>query len=137
MFQKFDDGLNFLAPNFLNDCIKCYELVTVMRQNDPLFINILNKFRKYIHNIMDIHTMNNLCLRQPSNNFTIPHLYYMNNDTLAHNLKVFDNTEGFTYYLNAIDIKHQSLSSKFKIPDDPSKTARLHTFIKVKKYICW
>ena len=45
VFQKLDDGLNSLAPNFWNDYIKCYELVTVMRQNDPLFINILNKFR--------------------------------------------------------------------------------------------
>ena len=31
----------------------------------------------------------------------------MNNYILALNLKVFDNTEGLIYYLNAIDIKHQ------------------------------
>ena len=103
------------------------------RQNDPLFINIFNKFIKFTHNIIDIHTINNLCLKQPPNNSTIPHLYYMNKDTLAHNLKVFDNTKGLTYYLNAVHIKHQSLSAKFKIPDDPSKTAGLHTLIKVKK----
>jgi hypothetical protein len=133
VFQKLDDGLNSLAPNFWNDCIKCYELITVMRQNDPHFIDILNRFRKGTHNITDIHTMNNLCFKQPPNNFTIPHLYYMNKDTLAHNLKVFDNTEGLTYYLNAVDIKHQSLSANFKIPNDPSKTAGLHTLIKVKR----
>ena len=133
VFQKLDDGLNSLAPNFWNDCIKCYELITVMRQNDPHFIDILNRFRKGVHNITDIHTMNNLCFKQPPNNYTIPHLYYMNKDTLAHNLKVFDNTEGLTYYLNAVDIKHQSLSVNFKIPNDPSKTAKLHTLIKVKR----
>ena len=136
VFQKLDDGLNSFAPNFWNDHIKCYELVTVMRQNDPLFINILNKFRKCSHNIIDIHTINNLCSKQHPNNSTIPHLYYMNKDTLAHNLKVFDNTEGVTYYSNVIDIKHQSLSAKFKILDDPSKATGLHTLIKVKK-ICW
>ena len=86
MFQKLDDGLNSVAPNFWIDYIKCYKLVTVMRQNDPLFSNILNKFRKCTHNIIDIHTINNLCLKQPPNNSTIPHLYYMNKDTLAHNL---------------------------------------------------
>ena len=89
MFLELDEKLNSLAPNFLNDCMKCYKLIIVMRQNEPLFINIINKFRKETHNITNIHTMNDLCFKQPPNNSSIPNLCYMKNDTLAYDLKVF------------------------------------------------
>ena len=60
----------------------------------------------------------------------------MNNYIFALNLKVFDNTEGLIYYLNAIDIKHQFLSAKFKILNNPSKTVESRSLIKITK-ICW
>ena len=131
VFQKLDNGLNFLAPSFWNDCVKCYELTTIMRQSDPLFINILNRFRKATHNASDVNTINSLCQKQPPTDSMIPHLFYMNKDTIAHNNKVFNNAEGSTYHLEAIDIEHYSLPTKFEIPNDPSKTTGLHTTIKV------
>ena len=44
IFQKINEGLSALSPNFWQDHIKCYELNIVMRQNDLVFINILNRF---------------------------------------------------------------------------------------------
>jgi hypothetical protein len=46
VFQKINEGLNAIASNFWHDHIKCYELNTIMRQNDLMFINILNRFRR-------------------------------------------------------------------------------------------
>ena len=57
----------------------------------------------------------------------------MNNYIFTLNLKVFDNTEGLIYYLNAIDIKHQFLSAKFKILNKTSKTIELRSLIKITK----
>ena len=131
MFQKLDNGLNTLAPSFWNDCVKCYELTTLMRQSDPLFINILNWFKKATYNATDVNTINSLCHKQPPNDSMILHLFYMNKDTIAYNIKVFNNAEGPTYHLEAIDIKRHSLPTKFEIPNDSSKTTRLHTTIKV------
>jgi len=48
IFQKLDLGLNAIAPSFWHEHIRCYELNTVMRQNDVMFINILNRFRRHL-----------------------------------------------------------------------------------------
>lgn len=40
-----------------------------------------------------------------------------------------------SYYLNVVDIKHQYLSTKFKIPNHSSKEIGLYTLIKVKKML--
>ena len=65
IFQKIDEGLSALAPNFWQDHIKCHELNIVMRPNDLVFINILNIFRKATHTIDDIKTINDLCIKSP------------------------------------------------------------------------
>jgi hypothetical protein len=72
VFQRIDEGLNAIAPNFWYDHIKCYELNTIMRQNDLMFINILNKFRRAIHTVEDIDIINNLCLKEPPKGSIIP-----------------------------------------------------------------
>jgi hypothetical protein len=51
IFQKVDEDLNAIAPNFGHDHIKFYELNTIMCQDDLMFINILNRFLKIIHTI--------------------------------------------------------------------------------------
>lgn len=86
MFQKSDNGLNSLVPRFLNDYINFYELTTVMCQNDHLFINILKRSRKKTHNIKNIDLINLLYFKQFPNDSIILHVYYMNKDTMAHNI---------------------------------------------------
>ena len=123
MFQILDNGFNSLALSFWNDCVKCYELVIVMHQSDHLFINILNRFREATYNVIDVNTINSLCHKLPPNDSTISHLFYMNKDTITHNIKVFNNAKGYTYHLEAIGIENHSLPTKFEIPNDPSKTS--------------
>jgi len=60
-----------------------------MRQNNPMFIDILNRFRKACQSIVDVNMINSLCLKTPPNDSTIPHLFYMNKNTTSHNIKVF------------------------------------------------
>ena len=133
IFQKIDEGLNALAPNFWQDHIKCHELSTIMRQNDLVFINILNKFRKEIHTIDDIKTINDLCIKEPPIDSRIPYLFYINKNMVAHNNQVFSNASGSTFFFEAIDIQHRLLPPSYKIPTNPNKIARLHKCIKIKK----
>ena len=111
--------------------MKCYKLTTHVHQSDYLFINILNRFRKATHNSTNVNTINSLCHKQPSNDSTISYLFYRNRETYVHNIKVFNNAKGPLYHLEAIDIRHHYLPTKFEIPNDPSKTVGLHTTIKV------
>ena len=133
IFQKIDEGLSALAPNFCQDHIKCHELNTVMRQNDLVFINILNRFRKATHTIDDIKTINDLCVKSPPIQTQIPYLFYTNKDRLAHNDQVFSNASGSIFCFEAIDIRHRLLPPAYKIPTDPNKTAGLHKCIKIKR----
>ena len=80
-----DEGLSALAPNFWQDHIKCHELNTVMRQNDLVFINILNRFRKATHTIDDIKIINDLCVKSLPIDSQILYLFYTNKDMMAHN----------------------------------------------------
>lgn len=133
VFQQLDFGLNAIAPNFWREYMKCYELKTIVRQNDPIFINILNRFRKATHTTGDVEFLNNLCLKKPPESSIIPYLYYTNPETSAHNNREFMKSTGPTFNFEAVDIRHHSLPSTFKIPDNPNKTAGLQTTIKVKK----
>jgi hypothetical protein len=49
-----------------------------MRQNNSMFINILNRFRKAIHTVHDIDVINNLYLKEPPKGSKIPYLFYTN-----------------------------------------------------------
>ena len=104
IFQKIDEGLSALAPNFWQDHIKCYELNTVMLQNDLIFIDILNRFRKATHTIDDIKTINDLCIKSLPIDSQILYLFYTNKDMMAHNDQVFSNASGSTFCFEAIDI---------------------------------
>ena len=104
IFQKIDEGLSALGPNFWQDHMKCYESNTAMRQDGLVFINILNRFRKATHTIDDIKTINDLCVKSPPIDLQIPYLFYTNKDTMAHNDQVFSNASGSTFCFEAIDI---------------------------------
>lgn len=104
-----------------------------MRQNDMMFINILNRFREASHTIEDMETINNLCLKQPPSNSLIPYLYYTKKDMIVHNKKEFLNAKGKTYHFEANDVQHPSLPPSYQIPTSPNLIAGLHTTIKVKK----
>ena len=133
IFQKIDEGLSALAPNFWQDHIKCHELNTVMCQNDLVFINILNRFKKATHTIDDIKTINDLCIKNPPIHLQIPYLFYTTKDMMAHNDQVFSNASGSTFCFEAIDIRHCLLPPSYKIPTNPNKTAGLHKCIKIKR----
>jgi hypothetical protein len=64
---------------------KCYELLKIMIQNDVHFFNILDRFLIATQTNEDIDFMINLCLRPPSMDNTLPHLFYTNLKTIAHN----------------------------------------------------
>jgi hypothetical protein len=131
VFQRIDDGLNAIAPNFWHDHIKCYELNIVMRQNNLMFINILNRFRKAIHTVKDIDIINSLCLKEPPKGSKIPYLFYTNKKVMAHNDQEFLEAIGLTFCFEAIEIRHHSLLASYKIPTYPNKMASLHKTIKV------
>ena len=133
IFQKIDEGLNALAPNFWQDHVKCHELSTVMCQNDLVFINIPSIFRKVTHTIDDIKTTNDLCVKEPPIDSQVLYLFYTNKDMMAHNDQVFSNPSGFTFCFEAIDIQHCLLLPSNKIPTNPNKTVGLHECIKIKK----
>jgi hypothetical protein len=133
VFQRIDEGLNTITPNFWHDHIECYELSTMMGQNDFMFINILNRFRKAVHTVKDIDIINTLWLKEPPKGSTIPYLFYTNKKVMAHNDQEFLNAVGPTFCFEAIDIRHHSLPAPYKIPTNPNKTTRLHKTIKVKK----
>jgi hypothetical protein len=73
----------------LDFSIKCYELHMVMCQNDMKFIHKLNKFKTTSHTQIDINMLNNTCLRTPSNDSKISHLFFTNRPTYAHSDTIF------------------------------------------------
>jgi hypothetical protein len=80
-----------------------------MLQNDLMFINILNRFKREIHTIENVDITNNLRLKEPSKGSTIPYLFYTNKKVMAHNDQVFHKACGPTFCFKAIDISHRSL----------------------------
>ncbi len=78
IFQNIKDNVNALAPKFWQTYVQCYGLNKVMRQSHMVFIQTLNKFCTTTKNTKDIQLKNSICNWQPSNNFTIPYLFYTN-----------------------------------------------------------
>jgi hypothetical protein len=105
-FSSKNIGFNILAINFWHENVKCYELHKIIRQNDVHFINIVNRFQIASQTNEDIHFMTNFCLRPPLMDNTLPHLFYTNLKTIAHNKIVYEKTHG---------IKHINFSQKIFI----------------------
>ena len=112
---KVKQWTKFSSTCFWNDYLKCEELTITMHQNDPLLINTLNRSRKATHNAIDVNTINSLCHKQPPNDSTLPHLFYMNKHIIAHNIEVFNNAKRFYLSLRS---KHHFLPTKFEILND-------------------
>ncbi len=100
-----------------------------------VFIQTLNKFHSTIENTKDIEFINSICNRQPSNDFTIPYLFYTNKLVQKHNEVMFTNTLSPTYIFKTIDINHQTCPPSYKFSNDLSKIVGLHYTIHMKKYM--
>jgi hypothetical protein len=94
-----------------------------------VFIQTLNKFHIVTKNTKDVQFINSICNQQPFNNCIIPYLFYTNKLVQKHNEHVFVNTLGPTFIFKAMDINHQSCPPSYKLSNDPSKIAGLHSTI--------
>jgi hypothetical protein len=56
-----------------------------MQQNDLQVINILYRLQITSHTSKDISFINQICLRTPPIDNTLPHLFYTNAKTIEHN----------------------------------------------------
>ncbi len=97
-----------------------------MKQNDVHFISILNRFRTTSQTNEDIHFMNDFCLRSTLMDNTLPHLFYTNLKTNAHNKIVYDKTPSKTFKFLAKDIHYETCPSHFKLLMLPSHINGLH-----------
>jgi hypothetical protein len=79
-----------------------------MRQNDVHFISILNRFQIASQKNEAIHFINDLYLKPPPMDNTLPHLLYINLKTNAHNKIVYDKTLGKTFKFLVKDIDFQT-----------------------------
>jgi len=77
--------------------VKCYELNQVMRSKNEIFINILKTFRTTSQTFEDIKIINNIYVKPPPKDNTLPYLFYINAQTIAHNKKKFENTNGISF----------------------------------------
>jgi len=80
-------GFDVLGTNFWHEYVKCYELNQVMQPKNEIFINILNKFRTTSQTFEDIKIINNIYVKPPPKDNTLPYLFYTNAKTIAHNKK--------------------------------------------------
>jgi hypothetical protein len=79
--------------------------------------------------------MNNFCLKSPSIDNTLPHLFYTNLKTTTHNRIVYDKTLGETFKFLAKDIHSKTCPSHFKLSMLLSHTNGLHNKLLLKIYI--
>jgi hypothetical protein len=117
---------NILATKYWHENVKCYELHKIMRQIDVHFINILVRFQTVSRTNENIHFMNNFCLRSPLMDNTLPHLFYTNLRTIAHNEIIYDKTPSGTFKFFEKDIHFEICPSPFKLLMLPSHTNGLH-----------
>jgi hypothetical protein len=115
--------------SFWLDNIKYYELTKVVRQENDIFISILNRIRKGLQSASDIQYLNAHCHRPAPVDPTFPFLYYRNKDVDSHNAKMLSyvETEAFTFI--AHDNKIDEADSNY----ERQKTNRLPQSIVLKK----
>jgi hypothetical protein len=97
IFRPKSNGLKILRTKFWNEHVKCYELKQIMGQNDANFINILKWFQITSKTHDNINFINQICLKMPPIDTTMPYLFYMNVKTTEHNKNTFQNTLGETF----------------------------------------
>ncbi len=135
IFQNIKDDVNALTLNFWQTYVQCYELNKVMQQFDMVFIQTLNKFHIATKNTKDIQSINSIYNQQPTNNFTIFHLFYTNKLVKKYNENMFTNTLGLTFIFKAMNINHQSCPPSYKLSNDLSKTMGWHSTIHINIYM--
>jgi len=97
-----------------------------MKQNDVHFISILNRFRIASQTNEDIHFLNDFYLKPPPMDNTLPHLFYTNLKTNAHNKIVYDKTPSKTFKFLIKDIHFETCPFHFKFSILPSHISGLH-----------
>jgi len=97
-----------------------------MRQIDTNFINILNQFRTTSKTHDNINFINQICLKKPPLDTTLPYLFYTNVKTIEHNKKTFQNTLGETYKFVAQDIHLDTCHVHFQLSNFPNQTFGIH-----------
>jgi hypothetical protein len=90
-------GFDVLGTNFWHEYVKCYELNQVMQPKNEIFINILNKFRTTSQTFEDIKIINNIYVKPPPKDNTLPYLFYTNAKTITHNKKKIEITTSETF----------------------------------------
>ncbi len=100
-----------------------------------MFINILNRFQTTSQTNENIHFMNDFCLRLPLMDNTLPHLFYTNLKTNAHNKHVYDKTLRQTFKFLAKDIHSETCLSHFKLSMLTSHISSLHHELLLKKML--
>ncbi len=70
-----------------------------------------------------------MCLQTPPNDSKIPHLVYTNKATSIHINFVFQKTIGQTFILKVINIYQDPMPSTYNLPNDSTKTIRLHNIL--------
>ena len=96
---------NTIPYSFWKDNVKCFELKQVMRQDDNVFMSILNRISTCFQTNNDISHFNNRFYRDPPNNPMFPYLFHQNVDVQEHNEKMFHLVQSKTITLNAYDKK--------------------------------
>lgn len=119
IFEKSNNRLEALTPNFLHDHIKCYELHMVICQNDREFVHMLIRFRITSYTQISINTLKNTCLQTPPNNPKY-HIYF----TLIKHVVIMiwysKKQMGQTFITKAINILHHLVPSTYHLPNDPN-----------------
>jgi hypothetical protein len=70
--------------------------------------------------------MNNFCLKPPPMDNILPHLFYTNLKTTAHNKNVHDKALGETFKFLAKDVHSETCFSHFELSMLPSHTFGFH-----------
>ncbi len=95
----------------------------------------MNKFCNATKNTKDIEFINSICNRQSPKDFTILYLFYINELVQKHNENVFINTLSPMFIFKTMDINHQSCPPFYKLSNDLSKIASLHSTININIYM--
>jgi hypothetical protein len=99
---------------------------------DDQLIEVFNEFRTATHNFVDITLLNHTYLHIPPNDLKFPFMYYTNKSTKEINDFVFQNTKGQEYVFDVDDQLHDTCPKHFKLKNDPSQIASLHSKIQIK-----
>ncbi len=130
IFRPKLDGINIFGINFWNEHVKCFELKQIMPQPNANFINILNQFQTTLKTHDNINFINQICLKKPPLDITLPYLFFgmffYYAKTIEHNKKTFQNTLCEKFKFVAQDIHLDTCPIHFQLSNLLNQTIGLH-----------